>query len=323
MLPPLDRVEREDRADRRVGDRSYMSVPRVGPGPGDHGGQPDGLLGVPQGGDHHAPEPLEAVQDGLRVVRPQVERRAGNGQSRDHQRLPGGVQPLDKRHDAVVPAGDRGEHAHVEDVRRWGGSAVLAHRYLCDAGSCAAWASTWASMRATWSGSARSAASRHSLRAFWSRCRSASSASLTTADTDGALPASTRRSAYAARCGSMVTVTRIFRSLIPGSCDWDGRRPEDTPRPGRASARLGRPPVSRAISIVPSWRPACGIAQKPTRGGIRCRQSDGSGRYPAWAMRSNQTHASKKDDLGPGALRAEGDQGPGRRAGEEVTAWLR
>src|SRR2546423_8128726 len=60
-------------------------------------------------------------------------------------------------------------------------------------------------MRATWFGSARSAASRHSLRAFWSRCRSASSASLTTADTDGALPASTRRSAYAARCGSSVT----------------------------------------------------------------------------------------------------------------------
>ena len=60
--------------------------------------------------------------------------------------------------------------------------------YLCDAGSCATWASTWASMRATWSGSARSAASRHSLRAFRSRCRLASSASLTTADTDGARP---------------------------------------------------------------------------------------------------------------------------------------
>src|SRR5689334_1043148 len=72
-------------------------------------------------------------------------------------------------------------------------------------------------MRATLSGSACSAASRHSLRAFWSRCRSASSAPLTTADTDGALPASTRRSAYAARCGSIVTVTRVFRSLIPGS----------------------------------------------------------------------------------------------------------
>src|SRR5690349_24177463 len=280
MLPPLDRVEREDRADRRVGDRSYMSVPRVGPGPGDHGGQPDGLLGVPQGGDHHAPEPLEAVQDGLRVVRPQVERRAGNGQSRDHQRLPGGVQPLDKRHDAVVPAGDRGEHAHVEDVRRWGGSAVLAHRYLCDAGSCAAWASTWASMRATWSGSARSAASRHSLRAFWSRCRSASSASLTTADTDAALPASTRRSAYAARCGSSVTVTRIFRSLTPGSYERNFRPA------GRRSAPY-RPRVSRVTSIVPSTRLACGMGQKTGLRPIRCRQSDGGGRYPAWAMKSN------------------------------------
>src|SRR5690349_5646112 len=301
MLPPLDRVEREDRADRRVGDRSYMSVPRVGPGPGDHGGQPDGLLGVPQGGDHHAPEPLEAVQDGLRVVRPQVERRAGNGQSRDHQRLPGGVQPLDERHDAVVSAGDRGEHAHVEDVRRRGGSAVLAHRYLCDAGSCAAWASTWASMRATLSGSARSAASRHSLRAFWSRCRSASSASLTTAETDGALPASTRRSAYAARCGSMVTVTRIFRSLIPGSYGWSVRSAGRHSAPlALASARLRRPPLSRVISIVASTRLACGIGQKPDPDGIGCQQSDGAGRYPAWAMKSNQTHASKKDDLGPG-----------------------
>ena len=73
MLPPPGRVEREDRADRRVGDGSRMSVPRVEPGPGDHGGQPDGLLGVPQRGDHHALEPLEAVQDGLRVVRPQIQ----------------------------------------------------------------------------------------------------------------------------------------------------------------------------------------------------------------------------------------------------------
>ena len=34
--------------------------------------------------------------------------------------------------------------------------------------------------------------------------------------------------------------------------------------------------------------------------GIRCQRSGGGGRYPAWAMKSNQTHASKKDDLGPG-----------------------
>jgi len=47
MLPPPGRAEREDRADRRVGDRGHMSVPRVEPGPGDHGGQPDGLLGIP------------------------------------------------------------------------------------------------------------------------------------------------------------------------------------------------------------------------------------------------------------------------------------
>ena len=49
VLPPPARVERENRADRRVGDRGHMSVPRVEPGPGDHRGQPDGLLGVPQG----------------------------------------------------------------------------------------------------------------------------------------------------------------------------------------------------------------------------------------------------------------------------------
>src|SRR5690348_15455190 len=210
------------------------------------------------------------------------ERRGDNGQSRDHQGLPGGVQPLDKRHDAVVPAGDRGEHAHVEDVRRRGGSAVLAHRYLCDAGSCAAWASTWASMRATLSGSARSAAARHSLRAFWSRCRSASSASLTTADTDGALPASTRRSAYAARCGSIVTVTRTFRSLIPGSYDWNvspaGRHSAPWLLP---PARLRRPPLSRVISVVPSTRLACGMDQKAGLRPIRCRQNDGAGPYPA------------------------------------------
>jgi hypothetical protein len=49
MVPPPGRIEREDGADRRVGDRSHMSVPRAEPGPGDDGGQPDGLLGVPQG----------------------------------------------------------------------------------------------------------------------------------------------------------------------------------------------------------------------------------------------------------------------------------
>jgi hypothetical protein len=52
MLPPPGCVEREDRADRRVGDRGHMGVPRVEPGPGDHGGQPDSLLGVPQGSGH-------------------------------------------------------------------------------------------------------------------------------------------------------------------------------------------------------------------------------------------------------------------------------
>src|SRR5438067_12825294 len=258
MLPPPGRIEREDRADRRVGDRGHMSVPRVEPGLGDHGGQPDGLLGVPQGGDHRAPEPLEAVQDGLRLVQPQVELRGDDGQDRDHQRLPGGVQSLDERHDAVVPAGDRGEHAHVEDVRRRDSSAVLAHRYLCDAGSRAAWASTWASMRATWSGSARSAASRHSLRAFWSRCRSASSASLTTADTDGALPASTRRSAYAARCGSIVTVTRIFRSLIPGSYERNARPPgrhsAPWPLPSPAPPTTGKPRDFHRPEYAPGLR---------------------------------------------------------------------
>jgi hypothetical protein len=52
MLAPSGRVEREDRADRRIGDRGRMGVPRVEPGPGDHGGQPDGLLGISQGSGH-------------------------------------------------------------------------------------------------------------------------------------------------------------------------------------------------------------------------------------------------------------------------------
>ena len=130
---------------------------------------------------------------------------------------------------------------------------------------------------------------------------SASSASLTTAETDGALPASTRRSAYAARCGSSahghadlpITHTRIIRVECPA-----GRK---TLRAlALAPARLRRPPVSRVISIVPSTRLACGMGQKAGPGRFRCRQSDGGGRYPAWAMESNQTHASKKDDLGPG-----------------------
>ena len=202
-------------------------------------------------------------------------------------------------------------------------SAVLAHRYLCDAGSCAAWASTWASMRAIWSGSARSAASRHSLRAFWSRCRLASSASLTTADTDGALPASAprgvRREVRLERHGHAdlpVTHTRIIRAECPA-----GRK---TLRAlALAPSRLRRPRVSRVISIVPSTRLACGMGQKAGLRPIRCRQSDGGGRYPAWAMRSNQTHASKKDDLGPGRCAPRETKGPGRRAGEEVTAWLR
>jgi hypothetical protein len=57
------------------------------------------------------------------------------------------------------------------------------------------------------------------------------------------LPASTRRSAYAARCGSIVTVTRIFRSLIPGSYDWKARpagrhsAPWPLPLPGSADHR--------------------------------------------------------------------------------------
>jgi hypothetical protein len=109
--------------------------------------------------------------------------------------------------------------AHVEDVRRRRGPAVLAHRYLYDGGSAAAWASTCAIIRATLAGSARSAASFHSLRCRLLALDLGSSASLTTADTDGALPVSTRCSAYAARWGSIVTVRRAFRSLIPGSYD--------------------------------------------------------------------------------------------------------
>src|ERR1019366_4496128 len=63
---------------------------------------PGGLLAVPQGSDHRVPEPLKAVEDSLRVVRSQVERRAGHGEDRDYQWLPGGVQLLDEGHDAVV-----------------------------------------------------------------------------------------------------------------------------------------------------------------------------------------------------------------------------
>src|SRR6476660_9120671 len=94
-----------------------------------------------------------------------------------------------------------------------------------------------------------------------------------------------------------------------GSRQQDGRermslRAPNAPGPLRAlafaPARLRRPPVSRVISIVPSTRLACGMGQKAGPRRFRCRQSDGGGRYPAWAMESNQTHASKKDDLGPG-----------------------
>ena len=100
---------------------------------------------------------------------------------------------------------------------------VLAHRYRCDGGSCVAWASTCAISRSTWAMSAWAVSSFHRLAIRLSRSTLSVSASLTTADTDGALPASTRRSAYAARCGSSVTVTRIFRSLTPGSYERNAR----------------------------------------------------------------------------------------------------
>src|ERR1700761_2309250 len=83
--------------------------------------------------------------------------------------------------------------------------------------------------------SAWAVSSFHRLAMRLSRSTLSVSASLTTAETDGALPASTSRSAYAARCGSIVTVTRIFRSLIPGSYDWDtwpaGRHSAPRPLP--------------------------------------------------------------------------------------------
>jgi hypothetical protein len=41
MLTPLRRLQGDDRADRRVGDRGYMSIPRVGFCPGDDRGGPD------------------------------------------------------------------------------------------------------------------------------------------------------------------------------------------------------------------------------------------------------------------------------------------
>ncbi len=76
-------------------------------------------------------------------------------------------------------------------------------------------------MRATFSGSALSAASFHRLRMRLSRSTRSASASLNTADTDGALPASTNCSAYAARWGSTcdgqarlpVSHTRFIRRL--------------------------------------------------------------------------------------------------------------
>jgi len=58
MLPPSGRIEREDGADRRVGDSGHMCVPWAEPGPGDHGGQPDGLLGVSQRRSHGVLQPF-------------------------------------------------------------------------------------------------------------------------------------------------------------------------------------------------------------------------------------------------------------------------
>src|SRR5256714_1133051 len=219
MLPPPGRVVRENGAARGVGARAHMSVPRVEPGPGDHGGQPDGLLGVPQCRGHGVLQPFQSLQQLGRLVAVDVERSPGNRQGRDDQRPAASVKLLDERHGPGVPARDLDEDADVEDPRRRDGPDVLAHRYRCDGGSCAAWASTCAIIRSTWAMSAWAVSSFHRLAMRLSRSTRSVSASLTTADTDGALPDSTRRSAYAARCGSIVTVTRIFRSLIPGSYD--------------------------------------------------------------------------------------------------------
>jgi hypothetical protein len=106
MLPPPGPIEREDRADRRVGDRSYMSVPRVEPGPGDHGRQPDGLLGVPKRRGHGVLQLFQPLQQLGRLAAAHVERSSGDRQGRDDQRLAAGVNLLDERHGPDVPARD-------------------------------------------------------------------------------------------------------------------------------------------------------------------------------------------------------------------------
>ena len=51
MLAPLRRVQGEDGADRRVGDRGHMGVPSVEASPGDDSREPGGLLDVAERGD--------------------------------------------------------------------------------------------------------------------------------------------------------------------------------------------------------------------------------------------------------------------------------